>query len=108
MKKLEGNRKFQRSKAEPDLLFEAAYEHAGVQTCKTCSIDQHQDREPRDEEVMTHYGTIASGNQVIRDATVRDRRSAVLRDGSCRPDEQLPVPGSARGTVHGLVMRMDV
>jgi len=76
--KLGSYKKFQRSKAGPDVLFEAAYEHVGGQTCKTCSSDHHQDREPRDEdeEVMIHYGTIASGNQVIKDAVVRDQQSA--------------------------------
>jgi nucleoside phosphorylase len=80
--KLEDVSKFRRSKAGPDVLFEAAYEHAGGQTCKASSSDQHQDREPRDEdeEVETHYGTIASGNQVIKDAAVRDKLSAELRE----------------------------
>ncbi|OSS43485.1 hypothetical protein B5807_11972 [Epicoccum nigrum] len=78
-------KKFQRSKTGPDVLFEAAYEHVGGQTCKTCSSDQHQDREPRDEdeEVKTHYGTIASGNQVIKDAVVRDKLSAELGGVLC-------------------------
>jgi nucleoside phosphorylase len=77
--------KFQRSKAGPDVLFEAAYEHVGGQTCKTCSSDHHQDREPRDEdeEVAMHYGTIASGNQVIKDAVVRDKLSAELGGVLC-------------------------
>jgi nucleoside phosphorylase len=83
--KLEDVSKFRRSKAGPDVLFEAAYEHAGGQTCKAYSSDQHQDREPRDEdeEVETHYGTIASGNQVIKDAAVRDKLSAELGGVSC-------------------------
>jgi nucleoside phosphorylase len=83
--KLEKLSKFQRSKAGPDVLFEAAYEHVGGQTCKTCSSDSHQDREPRDddEEVVTHYGTIASGNQVIKDADARDKLSAELGGVLC-------------------------
>jgi nucleoside phosphorylase len=83
--KLEKVGKFLRSKAGPDVLFGAAYEHAGGQTCKACSTDQHQDREPRDEdeEVTTHYGTIASGNQVIKDAAVRDKLSAELGGVLC-------------------------
>lgn len=66
------------ARPEPEVLFEAAYKHVGLQTCKTCSSDSHQDAEPRDddEEVVTHYGTIASGNQVIKHADVRDDLSA--------------------------------
>ena len=83
--KLEGVNKFQRSKAGPDVLFEATYDHEGGQTCAKCSGDRREAREPRDseEEVATHYGTIASGNQVIKDAAVRDRLSAELGGVLC-------------------------
>jgi nucleoside phosphorylase len=83
--KLEGVGKFQRSKAGPDVLFEATYDHEGGQTCAKCSGDRREAREPRDseEEVATHYGTIASGNQVIKDAAVRDRLSAELGGVLC-------------------------
>jgi nucleoside phosphorylase len=85
MEKLEGVGKFQRSKAGPDVLFEANYDHEGGQTCAKCSGDRREAREPRDseEEVATHYGTIASGNQVIKDAAVRDRLSAELGGVLC-------------------------
>ena len=83
--KLEGVGKFQRSKAGPDVLFEANYDHEGGQTCAKCSGNRHEAREPRDseEEVATHYGIIASGNQVIKDAAVRDRLSAELGGVLC-------------------------
>ncbi|KAF2993765.1 hypothetical protein E8E13_001931 [Curvularia kusanoi] len=83
--KLEGVGKFQRSKAGPDVLFEATYDHEGGQTCDKCSGDRHKAREPRDseEEVATHYGTIASGNQVIKNAAVRDKLSAELGGVLC-------------------------
>lgn len=83
--KLEGIAKFQRSRAGLDVLFEAAYEHEGGQTCDKCSSDRHEAREPRDseEEVLVHYGTIASGNQVIKDAAVRDKLSAELGGVLC-------------------------
>jgi hypothetical protein len=62
--KLERIAKFRRSKAEPDVLFEAAYGHEGGQTCDGCSVNKHEARQARDseEEVATHYDTIASGN----------------------------------------------
>ncbi|RYN56949.1 hypothetical protein AA0117_g13239 [Alternaria alternata] len=83
--KLEGISKFQRSRAGADVLFEAAYKHEGGQTCDKCSSDRHKAREPRDseEEVLVHYGTIASGNQVIKDAAVRDKLSAELGGVLC-------------------------
>lgn len=83
--KLEGVGKFQRSKAGPDVLFEATYDHEGGQTCAKCSGDRREAREPRDseEEVATHYGIIASGNQVLKDAAVRDRLSAELGGVLC-------------------------
>jgi hypothetical protein len=41
------------------------------------------DREPRRQEVVVHHGTIASGNQVIKDAAVRDKLSAELGGMLC-------------------------
>jgi nucleoside phosphorylase len=83
--KLEGISKFQRSRAGADVLFETAYKHEGGQTCDKCSSDRHEAREPRDseEEVLVHHGTIASGNQVIKDAAVRDKLSAELGGVLC-------------------------
>ncbi|CAN9239159.1 unnamed protein product [Alternaria alternata] len=83
--KLEGIAKFQRSRAGADVLFEAAYEHEGGQTCDKCSSDRHEGRERRDseEEVLVHHGTVASGNQVIKDAVVRDRLSVELGGVLC-------------------------
>ena len=76
---------FQRSSTGPDILFEAAYEHKGGSTCGHCSTNKHETRPLRksDEEVMMHYGTIASGNKVMRSATERDRVSAELGGVLC-------------------------
>jgi nucleoside phosphorylase len=77
--------KFRRDKAGPDVLFDAAYDHNGGQTCNKCSEDRQKAREPRDsgEEVVVHYGTIASGNQVMRNAADRDKVSAELGGVLC-------------------------
>lgn len=84
MRKLEGTTpKFQRSKAGPDVLFDAGYDHEDGRTCEGCKTDHHKAREPRDEEVVSHYGTIASGNQVIKNATERDKVSAELGGVLC-------------------------
>lgn len=48
------------------------------------SPDRHKARESRDrEEVVVHYGTIASGNQVMRSAAERDRVSTELGGVLC-------------------------
>ncbi|EMD92284.1 hypothetical protein COCHEDRAFT_1134609 [Bipolaris maydis C5] len=83
--KLEGIAKFQRADAGPDLLFKAAYNHERGDTCDQCSVEGRQPRPERKSgtEVMVHYGTIASGNQVMKDAAERDRVSAELGGVSC-------------------------
>jgi nucleoside phosphorylase len=75
---------FSREAAGLDVLFEADYEHAGKgATCVKCSTEHAVDREPRKQEVVVHHGTIASGNQVIKDAAVRDQLSAELDGVLC-------------------------
>jgi nucleoside phosphorylase len=83
--KLEGIAKFQRSKAGPDVLFEATYDHEARQTCDGFNPSRQDARQARDsgEEVVVHYGTIASGNQVMRSAAERDRVSAELGGVLC-------------------------
>jgi nucleoside phosphorylase len=77
--------RFQRVRAGPDVLFEAAYDHDGGPTCDQCSIDRKEVRLPREseEEVVVHHGTIASGNWVIKSAVERDRISAELGGVLC-------------------------
>jgi nucleoside phosphorylase len=68
---------FTRDAAGPDVLFEATYNHEGGSTCHSCRSDKQVDRPLRENEVtVVHYGTIASGNQVMKDAAERDRVSA--------------------------------
>jgi nucleoside phosphorylase len=76
--------KFKRDNAGPDVLFEAMCDHAGGQTYESCNMDKPVDRQPREgEEVVVHYGTIASGNQVIKDRRTRDRVSTELGGVLC-------------------------
>ncbi|KAF2633107.1 hypothetical protein BU25DRAFT_487441 [Macroventuria anomochaeta] len=56
---------FSREKAGPDVLFKATYHHNGGAT------------------LSIHYGTIASGNQVIKDGATRDRLSEELGGVLC-------------------------
>jgi nucleoside phosphorylase len=68
---------FDRQNAGPDVLYQAFYDHAGGSTCDQCSKDMMVSRKPR-EKSMIHYGTIASGNQVMKDGVTRDKISTEL------------------------------
>jgi nucleoside phosphorylase len=76
---------FQRRRVGPDLLFKAAYNHKRGDMCDQCSSESRQPRPKRESgaEVTVHYGTIASGNQVMKDAAERDRVSAELGGVLC-------------------------
>jgi len=75
---------FQRSEAGPDILFEATYDHERGQTCDGCLKHRQVSRPPRnDKEVVVHYGTIASGNQVMKSAAQRDKVSEDLGGVLC-------------------------
>ena len=76
--------KFARSNAGPDILFESAYKHIEGPTCAQCSKDKLVERTQRaSQEIAVHYGTIASGNQVIRDGLTRDKLSSELGGVLC-------------------------
>jgi len=75
---------FSREKAGPDILFKSTYNHTGGATCEECSREWLVERAPRTtEEVVIHYGTIASGNQVMKDGVTRDRLSSELGGVLC-------------------------
>ncbi|KAK8022035.1 hypothetical protein PG993_012802 [Apiospora rasikravindrae] len=74
-----------------DKLFKASYTHTSEpheteedevededeqDHCRHCDLDQTVKRKPR--EMMVHYGAIASGNRVIKNAQVRDQLSKDL------------------------------
>ena len=74
---------FTRDSAGSDVLFETTYKHVGGAGCEQCNKEKVVHRQPRDQEIMIHYGTIASGNQVMRDAAIRDRVSSELGGVLC-------------------------
>ncbi|KAI0572000.1 Pfs NB-ARC and Ankyrin domain protein [Pyrenophora tritici-repentis] len=82
---LESNPTFCRSRAGPDLLFRAAYNHERGPRCDQCSVENLEPRLERKSqaEVKVHYGTIASGNKVIKDAVERDKVSRWLGGVLC-------------------------
>ncbi|KAH0534090.1 hypothetical protein FGG08_007309 [Glutinoglossum americanum] len=70
--------------AGSDILFEPTYNHTGGPTCDRCGGDGIVKRTPRlDEEILIHYGTIASGNAVIKDGITRDTLSSSLGGVLC-------------------------
>src|SRR5205823_1808421 len=68
----------------PDMLFESTYSHVGGSECDRCNKDRLVSRTPRDDrEIIIHYGTIASGNKVIRDGATRDALCSELDGVLC-------------------------
>lgn len=60
--------------AENDQLFEAAYDHEGDETCEACNNRWLVQRPARKYSTpKIHYGNIASGNEVMRHGTTRDK-----------------------------------
>lgn len=67
---------FTHNNAEPDILFDSDYKHIEGPTCAQCSRDRLVERTQRaSQEIVVHYGTIASGNLDIRDGPTRDKVS---------------------------------
>ncbi|KAF2996229.1 hypothetical protein E8E13_003063 [Curvularia kusanoi] len=74
---------FGRKTAGPDALFDSSYDHTGGRTCDDCDDTYLVRRQTRAQDVAVFYGTIASGNQVMRSAAERDRVSAGLGGVLC-------------------------
>ncbi|KAF9885862.1 hypothetical protein FE257_012334 [Aspergillus nanangensis] len=61
------------SRPDKDRLFHAGYIHSDENPdCSTCDQSQLVKRPPRTDESHIHYGLIASGNQVMKNAKTRD------------------------------------
>lgn len=68
---------FGREIAGPDVLFKNNYEHAAGATCDNCDRNEMIHRQQRhNQDIKIHYGTIASGNQVIKNTITRDELSS--------------------------------
>jgi nucleoside phosphorylase len=60
--------------ADNDILFESTHPHLKGRTCKDCDRTGLVDRDTRpDTDPQIHYGTIGSGNAVIKDGVKRDQ-----------------------------------
>ncbi|KIW88608.1 uncharacterized protein Z519_10654 [Cladophialophora bantiana CBS 173.52] len=69
---------FPRPGSDSENLFQASYDHVVGETCDRCLKERIVERAIRtgQDDVVIHFGTIASGNQVIKDGLTRDRVSA--------------------------------
>ncbi|UNI15346.1 hypothetical protein JDV02_001886 [Purpureocillium takamizusanense] len=57
-----------------DRPFMSTYDHAGGGTCQMCDVSKEVQRNQRDTtDPYIHYGVIASGHSLIKDAIARDR-----------------------------------
>jgi nucleoside phosphorylase len=82
--KLDRIPKFQRDEAGPDRLFKATYNHEEGQTCDLCNSNMEEARSVRrSTAAVVHYGTIASGNQVMRDGRMRNKLSSEFNGILC-------------------------
>ncbi|KAJ0413320.1 putative wd40 protein [Aspergillus carlsbadensis] len=82
---LESNSRLRRKYAPPpsgtDMLFESSYTHSNPQEdctklCDSSNAIQRPPRTDEDDDPAIHYGLIASGNRVIKNAIFRDRLAA--------------------------------
>ncbi len=59
---------------ENDRLFKASYKHNGDRDCRGCDLHEELQRDARDlTDPEIHYGIIASGNTLVKDAATRDK-----------------------------------
>ncbi|PGG97206.1 hypothetical protein AJ79_09289 [Helicocarpus griseus UAMH5409] len=56
---------------ENDCLFKDTYNHVGGDNCTKCDKNMLVRRERRSEEPEIHYGVVASGNTLVKDAKTR-------------------------------------
>ena len=79
---LEQNPEFARAAAGSDRIFESTYNHFGGPSCAECDAKELVKRDDRSPHKMVefHYGTIASGNTVVKDAAHRNR---ICQDLDC-------------------------
>ncbi|OAL55722.1 purine and uridine phosphorylase [Pyrenochaeta sp. DS3sAY3a] len=82
--KIGRRKRFKRTSTGPDVLFEATYNHVVGTTCEQCDKKRTIQREEREcSEIVVHYGTIASGNCVMKDGKTRDQLSMELGGVLC-------------------------
>jgi nucleoside phosphorylase len=76
--------KYGRPTEGSDRLFRACYGHTGGEDCRNCDQTGQIKRTPR-EDSHIHYGTIACGNTLVKDAVYRDEVVGWLRKQNVDP-----------------------
>ncbi|KAL5095410.1 hypothetical protein Trisim1_000188 [Trichoderma cf. simile WF8] len=66
-------RSFLKSDFLKDVLFDPTYAHVEGEDCSRCDEKMLVQRKTREDDMVIHCGLIASGNQVIKDAVLRDK-----------------------------------
>lgn len=81
VEKNQGMGKYAYPEGCPDMLFQASYDHQpGALSCECCDSSMLAHRSQRtDCAPKIHYGSIASGNQVMKHGITRDRIGAELQ-----------------------------
>jgi nucleoside phosphorylase len=78
-KKSKQNPGYAHQSFENDRLFKASCDHVAGLDCQGCDVDGEVQRDPRDTtNPEIHYGIIASGNTLVKDAAMRDQIFADL------------------------------
>ncbi|UPK91519.1 hypothetical protein LCI18_002454 [Fusarium solani-melongenae] len=73
-KRSKGNPGYAHQGFDNDRLFKASSGHVPGPDCRGCDAAGEVQRDPRDSaDPEIHYGTIASGNTLVKDAAARDR-----------------------------------
>ncbi|TLD14370.1 uncharacterized protein PgNI_02693 [Pyricularia grisea] len=84
LSKLFSQPKFASPGPENDMFYEALLQHKAGATCVKCRPEDMVDRETRTTtDPRLFFGTIASGNQVMKDGLTRDRYSRELGGVLC-------------------------
>ncbi|KAI9373897.1 WD domain protein, partial [Aspergillus egyptiacus] len=82
---LEGNKRLKQKYAQPpletDRLFESQFAHSNSEGscgefCDSSQLVERPKRTDEEDDPAIHYGLIASGNRVVKDATFRDKLAA--------------------------------
>ncbi|KAL4970640.1 ankyrin repeat-containing domain protein [Aspergillus stella-maris] len=66
-----------------DILFMASYDHGRGETCSSCCKDMAVRRPKRNEAPQVFFGTVASGNQVVKYGNIRDEHNKELGGVLC-------------------------
>jgi nucleoside phosphorylase len=69
-----GVKRYSYQGSDNNQLFKSSYDHIDGHDCRKCSAEEKVERDERDStDLEVYYGTIASGNTLVKDVATRDR-----------------------------------